>query len=72
MISEAEEAGLIQPGIYTRQAYTWAFSMLLSRLVRLPGTPALILLLLDLLSSVLMIKHTCRKPAPALDPAGGP
>ena len=37
VIAEAEETGLAQPGVYTRQAYTWAFSMLLSRLVRLPG-----------------------------------
>ena len=37
VIAEAEGSGLADPGIYTQQAFTWAFSMLLSRLVRLPG-----------------------------------
>ncbi len=37
VIREAEDNGLADPGVYTQKAFTWAFSMLLSRLVRLPG-----------------------------------
>ena len=37
VIASAEQRGLAGQGLFTQQALRWAFCMLLTRLIRLPG-----------------------------------